>query len=181
MDCLEELTLITKCKNGDRQGQRLLYEEFASPMIYLCLRYVKNEQDAHHVLNEGFLKVFKNLKSFEYRKEGLLRAWIKKIMVNEALMFLRKNKQLSFVDIEQMQIHPAVESACLTDEQDILEVVRNLPTGYRTVFNLFVMEGYDHKEISVLLNISESTSRSQLTHARNRLKQILSKSGFTYG
>lgn len=177
---MDEFTLVIKCRNGDRQGQRLLYEEFASDMVHVCLRYVKNEQDAHHILNEGFLKVFKNLESFEYREQGLLRAWIKKIMVNEALMFLRKKKQLSFVEIEQMHVHPSVEMECLTGVYDILEIVGNLPAGYRTVFNLFVMEGYDHKEISVLLNISESTSRSQLTHARERLKQALSKSGFTY-
>lgn len=178
MDYLKEFTLLTKCQRGDRHGQRLLYEEFAPDMVHLCLRYVKDEQDAHHVLNEGFLKVFKNLKSFEYREEGLLRAWIKKIMVNEALMFLRKKRQLSFVDIEQVNIHPSVQLECLTDARDILEMIGNLPIGYRTVFNLFVIEGYDHKEISVLLNISESTSRSQLTHARNRLKLVLSKTGF---
>jgi RNA polymerase sigma-70 factor (ECF subfamily) len=150
----------------------------------LCLRYVKNEADVQEVLTAGFLKVFRELKRFEYRGTSSLQVWIRKIMVNESLMYLRKGPRLSFVHLEEaesqeagkLESHLSVDPAVSAEE--IFEILRQLPVGYRVVFNLFAIEGYSHKEISVMLGIAESTSRSQLTHARVRLKELLNQSGW---
>lgn len=182
---MDDQQLIQLCIGNDRKAQRLLYEQFVAPMGRLCLRYVRSEADAQEVLTEGFVKVFRELGKFRYRGAGSLRGWVRKIMVNESLMHLRKGRGLSFVGLEAaetdgagdgqspLSIDPAVSA------EEIFEVVRQLPDGYRVVFNLFAIEGYSHKEIAGMLGIAESASRSQLSHARARLQERLKRRGWT--
>ena len=143
-------------------------------MTRLCLRYLQNEQDTFETLTSGFLKVFKKIQDFKYQGAGSLEAWIRKIMINESLMKLRKNKKSSMnVALEEAKTeswneYTHVEAAYLYD------AIRNLPDGYRTVFNLYIIEGYSHKEIAEKLGINESSSRSQLAHAKKKLRELLS-------
>jgi RNA polymerase sigma-70 factor (ECF subfamily) len=141
-----------------------------------CFRYLKDKQDAEEVLMDGFMKVFENLSKVEYRDENSFEAWIKRIMVNEALMFLRKKKQLIYSNEEAIEeVESKFSIANNLAAEDIYRLILSLPLGYRTIFNMFAIEGYTHKEIAQLLNITESTSRSQLTKARVLLKELLIK------
>lgn len=153
-------------------------------MARLCMRYVKNETATKEVLNEGFLKVFLELKRFEYRGAGSLAGWIRKIMVNQALMHLRKQRSLLFVDLEaaesrsESHFESSLSAVDSLSAEEISDLVASLPIGYRVVFNLYAIEGYSHKEVAELLGITESTSRSQLTHARTKLKELLTQKGW---
>jgi RNA polymerase sigma-70 factor (ECF subfamily) len=143
-------------------------------MFLTCFRYVRNEDDAAVILNTGFYKAFKNIGVCEFQNEIAFESWLRKIMVNEALMFLRKAKKESrSVDIESVEIICISENH-LTDE-DYLKLIQNLPEGYRTVFNLYAIEGYSHQEIGEMLDIGESTSRSQLSRAREMLQNLIKK------
>ncbi len=175
---MTEEELIRLCISQDRKGQRLLYQKFVSPMGRLCIRYLKNEEEAKDTVTEGFLKVFASIQSFESRHQGSLEAWMRKIMVNECLMKLRKNRGLIFLNIEEAEF---IEISSIEENisaEEIFRMVAALPDGYRTVFNLFVLEGYSHKEISEMTGMSESASRSQLTHARSKIKELLLKKGW---
>lgn len=147
-------------------------------MMLLCLRYIANREDAKDVLMEGFFNAFKNIEKFTWQGEGSLKAWLKKIMVNQCLMHLRK-QHTTFVsttdNIEQYEYNaqdaPVFESM---DIKEIMKMIHVLPDGYRTIFNLYVFEEMNHREIAELLGISENTSKSQLHKARAILKkQIL--------
>ena len=164
--------LIRLCQNDDPKAQELLYERFAVKMFRTCYRYLKNEQDAEDVMINGFVKVYKNIKNFENRHKYSLEAWIRRIMVNESLMLLRKNNQFTFVN-EFPDVKDSDKS--LPDSkiraEDLYTLIRNLPPGYRTVFNLYIIEGYNHKEIAEKLSISENTSKSQLSKAKAMLRR----------
>jgi len=177
-----EEILAAWCAKGDRKSQKYLYETYANPMFRLLLRYTGNEHDADDVLVVAFTKVLKNIGDFSFRGKGSLSAWIKKIMVNEALMFLRSKKQTEDLD-EHEQIADDFDAASNLDAEDVYSLVKNLPTGYRTVFNLYVVEGYSHKEIAQMTGISESTSKSQLNKARKKLQEkiIKTKAGYELG
>lgn len=181
---MDDQRLIQLCISNDRKAQRLLYERFAAPMGRLCLRYLKHEADAQEVLTDGFVKVFRELERFEYRGAGSLPVWVRRIMINQSLMHLRKGHRLLFMDMEVAESHGRVKSEsdltidAAISAEEIFEIVQQLPAGYRVVFNLVVVEGYSHKEASEMLGIGESTSRSQLTHARLKLKQLLTQRGW---
>ncbi len=151
-----------------------LYHQYSEQLYLIVIRYVVSQFDAEEVLQRGFIKVYEGLSSFSYVNEKATKGWLSRIMVNEALMFLREQKRLSLSeDTSELRIislqMPEVE--CKLAYEACLSLVRNLPDGYRTVFNLYVIEGYSHKEIGEMLNISESASRSQLTRARAILKE----------
>jgi len=169
-----EKELIQKCRNKERRAQKLLYERYSPKMFGVCRRYVKNQEDAEDVMIEGFYKVLSKIDKF--RDEGSFEGWIRRIMVNQALMFLRKqhNFKLS-VEISNVTIKtkPVVEQNLAA--QDILSLLNKLPTGYRTVFNLYVIEGYKHREIGDILGISINTSKSQLILAKKRLRELVEK------
>lgn len=144
----------------------------------LCLRYLPHHEEARAAVMAGFMKVFSHIHQFELRDKGGLDAWIRKIMVNECLMELRQKRKLVFMHVVPEDVpQPGTEAEALSAEE-IMKLVADLPDGYRTVFNLFAVEGYSHKEIAEMLQITESTSRSQLTNARNRLKELLQKNGW---
>ncbi|WP_339905658.1 RNA polymerase sigma factor [uncultured Cyclobacterium sp.] len=167
------LGLIKGCLEGDRKSQRGLYELYSGKFLSICLRYIKDQDLAQDVLVEGFMKIFEKLDT--YRQEGSFEGWMKKIMVTQALQTLRKNKKLlmevDWDDKDHITSSNLVFGKIEADE--LLKLVASLPVGYRTVFNLYAIEGYSHREISNLLGISESTSKSQLSRARSLLqKQI---------
>jgi len=169
----EEDRLISKCRKQDGKAQKALYDKYASKMLGVCHRYIKDTDQAEDVMITGFVKVFEKIDQF--KSEGSFEGWIRRIMVNQSLSFIRKNKGMYLeVDIEVADREPDYKS--LNDNleaQDLLTLINNLPTGYQTVFNLYAIEGYSHKEIAEKLQISENTSKSQLSRARTLLQKQL--------
>lgn len=174
-----EEELLEACRNNDRLAQRLLFDRYSPEMFGLCLRYLKNREDAEDVLVEAFFKVLANIS--QYLGLGSFEGWIRRIVVNEALMALRRRHNFNMtVEISEVE-QPATPSRVVDElaARDILELLGQLPTGYRTVFNLYVMEGYKHREIAEMLGISINTSKSQLILAKKRLQELLEQAGYT--
>ncbi len=168
-----EEQLIKDCKAGKSKAQRALYEKYASRMLALCFRYTGNQPEAEDVMMNAFFKVFTKIEQFQ--SQGSFEGWIRRIMVNESLSHIRKHKNMSVeVDIEKASRQPDI--AKIEENiaaSDLEEMISQLPIGYRTVFNMYAIEGYSHKEISEMLDISESTSKSQLSRARIHLQKKL--------
>ena len=172
----EERNLIKACVRQERWAQRVLYEEYYSKMMGVCLRYSDREEDALDILHEGFIKVFNNIG--KYQPGTSLTSWIRRIMVNTAIDYYRKNIRRRTEDIEQAYDLRSNDADAISQcsEKEILEAIQQLSPAYRTVFNLYVIEGYSHKEIAEALDITESTSRSNLVKARLKLQEILTLS-----
>jgi RNA polymerase sigma factor (sigma-70 family) len=165
--CMEHSQLIKDCLKGKRQAQQQLYRLYASQMLGVCYRYTKNLDDAEDVLQEGFIKVFTHLKQF--KNDGDPGAWIRRIMVNTALSYLKKHSRYrSQMDFDHTPLHVVTEEEANMnlDTDALIELIRKLPAGYQTIFNLVAMEGYNHIEVAELLGINENTSRSQYSRAR---------------
>ena len=178
LDRMEEQQLAEQCRLGDNRARQELYERYAGRLLALCLRYTGNREQAEDLLHDGFLKLFSSFDKFTWRGEGSLRAWMERVMVNTALEYLRRNDVLrETVDLDDNE--PMQEIDTSTIEQmsadELMELVAELPAGFRAVFNLFVVEGYNHKEIGQMLGITESTSRSQLTRAKKWLQKRLNE------
>ncbi|MCB0623494.1 MAG: RNA polymerase sigma factor [Saprospiraceae bacterium] len=169
----QESDLIEACVRKERWAQRVLYEEHYGKMMGVCLRYANNSDDALDILHEGFIKVFKHIA--KYQPGTSLTAWIRRIMVNTAIDYYRKNIRRRTEDLEQAYDveSPQADAISQCTEKEILAAVQELSPAYRTVFNLYVIEGYSHKEIAELLDITESTSRSNLVKARLKLQAAL--------
>lgn len=167
-----ETELIAACLQNNRQAQQALFHKMAGKMLSVVKRYITNTSEAEDTLMEGFVKVFSKLDQFQ--GGGSFEGWIRKIMVNESLMSIRKNKDRFPVDIDVAfdLAHPD-ETLMQLGVQDIEQLITALPTGYRTIFNLYAIEGYSHAEIAHLLAISEGTSKSQLSRARALLQSQL--------
>ncbi len=167
--------LIAALKRGEGRAHKVLYERLAGKMLAICTRYCGNRNDAEEVMLDGFMRVFEKIQQF--REEGSFEGWIKRVMVTESLMFLRKKKQWRHeMPIEEIQIEPDYSWADTSlNEHDLLRIINHLPDGYRTVFNLYAIEGYNHAEIADMLGISEGTSKSQLSRARLLLQATLKK------
>jgi RNA polymerase sigma-70 factor (ECF subfamily) len=164
-----EIDLLADCLKGKQQAQEALYQQFSPTMFATCLRYMADEMRAEEVMVAGFLKVFTNLAKF--KKEGSFEGWIRKIMVNEALTELRKRK-MYLEPLENAKYQYAdIDTDTDFEAEELLLLIEKLPTGYRTVFNLYAIEGYSHKEIAEMLEISEGTSKSQLNRARAILQK----------
>jgi RNA polymerase sigma-70 factor (ECF subfamily) len=165
---------IRSCKKGDRKLQKVLFEELYAPMFRICMRYVGHEADAEDCMMKGFMKVFQKLEKFRYDGDHSLYAWIRRIMVNESLMFIRqKHNFLISIEDKAGEVILPPEIIQQHDAEELNAMIQQLPTGYRTVFNLNVVEGYDHREISKMLGITESTSRTQLAKAKSKLRNML--------
>lgn len=168
--------LVTDCLKLKPEAQRMLYAHFAPSMLGVCFRYTKSMEDAEDVLQDGFVKVYKYLK--QYKAEGELGAWIRKIMVNTALNYLKSNRRYQYdLSFDEMPLH-----VVSTDNPEIKlhakelgELIRQLPTGFQTIFNLHAVEGYSHVEIGSMLGISDGTSRSQYARARALLIEWIEK------
>jgi RNA polymerase sigma factor (sigma-70 family) len=173
--------LIKEAKHGSSAAQKCLFDLLADKLLMICRRYVKNAEDAEEVMLDGFYKFFKNLSSFTYQGDAALFAWMKKIMINESLMFLRKKNVFTIVsDSVAEDISLQEEALDNLSAAEIFNLVIQLPVGYRTVFNLYEIEGMGHKEIAALLNISEGTSKSQLSKSKVLLQKMLLKNGIKY-
>ncbi len=177
---MTDAQLTALCLQQNRQAQKRLYDLYADTMLGLCYRYTKSLADAEDVLQEGFVKVFTNLK--QYKGKGDLGGWIRRIMVNTSINYLRQHSRYRN---ELLQDPPALhpvgqESPEITiDTKDLIELIRELPLGYQTIFNLVAIEGYNHIEVAELLQISEHTSRSQYSRARAVLIKLLHQAAKT--
>lgn len=172
----EEAYLIEKCKKGSYRYQKQLYELYSGMVWSVCLRYLKNENDAQDAFQNAFIAVYKNIADF--RGTGDFGAWVRKITVNAALMVYRSNKKSKlYVELDDQGVTSMQEDKILAElsAEDLMNAIKGLPDGYRVVFNLFGIEGYSHAEIAEKLNISESTSRSQFSRARKLLMDFVNK------
>jgi len=177
----DEKSLITACARQERWAQKVLYEDHYSKMMGVCLRYSNDQEEALDILHEGFIKVFRNIR--KYQPGTSLSAWIRRIMVNTAIDYYRKSIRRRTEDIEQAYNVSTADADAISQctEQEILDAVQQLSPAYRAVFNLYVIEGYSHKEIAEMLDITESTSRSNLVKARLKLQALLSFRSYGYG
>lgn len=168
-----ESDLIDGCIRGDKKMQRGLYDRFAAKMYGVCLRYAGNTNDADDILQEGFIKVYNNLHKF--RREGSFEGWVRRIFINTCIEHFRKKvKQYNISEVHENTVEDEDISALdVLAAKDLVKIVNELSPGYKTVFNLFVVEGYSHKEIADMLGISEGTSKSQLARAKGTLKKML--------
>ena len=173
-----EKHLVKKAKAGNRIAQQTIYDKYAPKMLSVCRQYIKDLHFAEDVMVGGFVKVFKHLESFENR--GSFEGWIRRIMIRESISYLRKSQFVVFDD--EIITHKAVttiDNNQFEDVEYIQSLIDNLPQGYKMVFVLYVVEGYKHNEIAELLNISEGTSKSQLSKARKMLQENLKLQGVT--
>lgn len=180
-----ELQLLTLVRQGDSAAARAVYTTYVRYLAAVCSRYIVNSEDVKDVLQDSFLKIFSGIASFRYRGSVSLKGWVTKVTVNETLKFLQKNSRLEFVAISEN------DCDCVDEEPDIdtipssvlFSLIRELPDGYRTIFNLYVIENKSHKEIAGLLGIKESTSASQLHRAKSilaaKIRQYNSKNNVT--
>lgn len=179
---MNETELIKRCKQADPKAQEWIYGQHADSFFRMVMRYIKNREDAEDVLITAFTKIFNRIDSFSYQGDGSLQGWMKKVVINEALMWLRRRHSFTMMEsVHELMEESSLETLADMGAEDIYQLITQLPTGYRTVFNLYVVEGYAHQEIADLLSITESTSRTQLFKAKAMLKKMLTQEGFGYG
>ena len=172
---MEEKKLIQACIREEQQAQKLLYDLYSPKMYYVCLRYARHELEAQDMLQDGFVKVFDKIASFKHN--GSFEGWIRRIIVNTSLNHCRKRSfKQEQIGIEDFQ-DKVVSSKAISkiEEKELLALIQQMPQGYNNLFNLYVIEGYSHKEIAEMLDITESTSRSQLANARKWMRYEIEK------
>ena len=173
---MTEQAIIAGCLQNDAASQRELFNRCSPKMLSVCYRFAQNREDAEDMLQEGFIKVFTQMHTFQ--NKGSFEGWIRRIMVHTSINFLKKYKKftesLDLTSAENLEVKEESIASIMQSKQ-VIECIRLLPVGYKTVLNLFAIEGYSHREISSLLDIEESTSRSQYTRAKNMLSNILIK------
>lgn len=164
--------LVKACLKGDRRAQRNLYEQYKQLLFRLCLRYARDQQEAEDFLHESFITIFRDLS--QYKGNGALGGWLRRVTINTALQQLRKQKRLLYPDMDLSQLPETSEEEKLPplyNMEELIHHIQQLPAGYRAVFNLFVVEQYSHKEIALNLNISVGSSKSQLSKAKAMLRR----------
>jgi len=173
-----EKQLIKKSIKGDQQAQRLLYDKFSSKMLSVCRQYIKDLHFAEDVMIHGFVKVFNHLSSYQHK--GSFEGWVRTIMVRESISYLRK-RQFVVYDDDTLELNGEVSTSNdgILDVEYVQHLIDELPEGYKAVFLLYAIEGYGHKEIAEMLEISEGTSKSQLFKARKMLQDNLSLKGMS--
>lgn len=167
--------LIQRCKKNDRKAQENIFRQYANMMMSVCLRYIKDRHIAEERMLDGFTKFFTSLSTFQYTGEIAVVAYLKRIVINECLMYLRSKKDFYITPISDDYVSLTVDEKALDKmyADEIRAYVLKLPDGYRAVFNLYVIESYTHKEIAAILNITEGTSKSQLSKARALLQKMI--------
>jgi len=173
---MDDRTLVTECAKGNPRAQRVLFDKFAPKMLAVIMRYLRNMDEAEDTLQDGFVKIFHKIG--EFKMEGSLEGWIRRIMVNTALDMLRKNKKLlGDIQLDDVSYKVSYEDTGFDDMnvEQLLKMIDALPDGYRIVFNMFAIEGYSHKEIADTLGVTENTSKSQYSRARAFLRNQLEK------
>jgi RNA polymerase sigma-70 factor (ECF subfamily) len=175
---VNEEKLIQLCIKANRKAQRELFDATYSTCFRLSVRYLGNHHDAEDVVSEAFVRIFQQIGSFVFHGEGSLRRWINTIVINESLRFLKRRKMLVFEEDLLNSAETFIDISDLTDidTEQVEQIISIMPVGYRTVFNLFAVEGFSHGEIAELLSITENTSRSQLSKARRFIIQRLKTS-----
>ncbi len=171
---MTDVELVYGCIQKDPAAQECLYKTFSGRMLGLCSRYTDSTEEAEDIMQEGFIKIFGKIESF--RNQGSLEGWMKRIMINTALDAFRKNKNFRYsIDIETIEYTAETHQHVVESlgAKDLLKLIKTLPKGFRTVFNLYAIEGYAHKEIGEMLGITESTSKSQYSRARVHLQKLL--------
>ena len=175
--------LVKRCKANERKAQELLYKQFASKMLGVCLRYANDRMEAEDMMQNGFIRVFQ--KMADYRGEGSFEGWVRRIMVHSSIEYYRKyHKMVQLVDIEDAAGHTSVDAQATSTlaANELMALIQQLAPGYRIVFNLYAIEGFSHREIAEITGISEGASKSQLSRARSVLKeQIVKMEGKRYG
>jgi len=168
---LNEDELIKRCTKSDRHAQEFLFNQFYKELYLVAMRYLSDHHDAEDAIIQSFTRVFKSLKRFSYKGQGSLGRWVRTILINESIRILKKRHLMQFdTDVKHIDFQNSDANGLQQlQASDITRMIEQLPTGYRTVFNLFIVEGYSHKEIAKMLGISENTSKSQLRKARNHL------------
>ena len=169
----EEKELIEQAVESNRHAQHKIYSKFSPKMLGVCRQYIKDLHLAEDVMITAFMKVFTSLKNFKH--EGSFEGWIRRIMVNECISFLRVQKKVKFLEDENFQEESSNNIESQFSVEEIQFLIDNLPDGYKMVFNLYAIEGYKHHEIAEILQIKEGTSKSQLSHARKILQNNISK------
>ena len=172
---MNQKELIAGCIRGDRQCQKALFQQYSGKLLAVCIRYTRHRMEAEDVLQDAFIKIFKNLEKFEGK--GSFEGWMRRIVVNTALKNYNKSsfkkEKIGLEDYQEGSMDPDVIASLYQEE--LLKVIEELPNGYRIVFNLYVIEGFSHREIAKELGIQESTSRSQLVKARKMLQSKISQ------
>lgn len=169
---LEDKELFLLCQEQNSKAQELIYRKHSGSLMVTCQRYMRTAHDAEEALIQGFYKIFRGIDKVEWRGNAAFKGWLKRVVVNECLMALRKN-QREKAESGLENIHSTSNLSAESDlmEQEVLTLITKLPNGYRTVFNMYIIEGYNHKEIAEKLGIQESTSKSQLSKARKLLQK----------
>jgi RNA polymerase sigma factor (sigma-70 family) len=173
--------LISDCKTGSRKAQELLYKQFATKMLGVCMRYAVDKMEAEDMLQNGFVRVFQKMN--DYRGDGSFEGWVRRIMVHSSIEYYRKHHKMMQVEMDDNTPEQSVNAAAVAslDAKDLMGMIQKLSPGYRMVFNLYAIEGYSHKEIGDIMGISEGASKSQLSRARTILKdQIIKMEGRNY-
>lgn len=170
----DEKELIELAIANNRSAQQKLYTQFSPKMLSVCRQYIRDVQQAEDIMITAFMKVFTSLNKFQFN--GSFEGWIRRIMVNESISFLRVQKKVKFIDDETFFEERFNNIESQFSVNDIQFLIDNLPDGYRMIFNLYAIEGYKHQEIAEMLGISEGTSKSQLSHARKTLQNQINKS-----
>lgn len=166
-------SVLEGCINNNRKAQEMLYRDYAPKMMTVCLRYAASPYEAEEILQEGFIKVFTKIRS--YANTGSFEGWVRRVIVNTAIELCKKKTILKYIDsldpedIADLQI----EDSDRISEKELLGMIQDLPAGYRLVFNMYTIEGFSHREIATMLNISEGASKSQLSRARAKLQEKL--------
>ena len=178
---MTEEAILQGCLKNNAAAQRALYEKFSPKMLVVCYRYAHNREDAEDMLQEGLIKVFSQIHTFENR--GALEGWIRRIIVHTCINNLKKNKRFNesvdLIHANSMQVREE-SIPSIIQAKEVVECIRMLPIGYRTVLNLYAIEGFSHKEIASMLDIEESTSRSQYTRSKAMLEDILVRKHILY-
>jgi RNA polymerase sigma-70 factor (ECF subfamily) len=169
----EEQNFIQLATENNRHAQQQIYTKFAPKMLGVCRQYIKDIHQAEDVMITAFMKVFVNLKNFE--NKGSFEGWIRRIMVNESISFIRAQKKVSFIEDTYYKEDGFNNIESNLSVEDIQSLIDSLPEGYKMIFNLYAIEGYKHKEIAEMLGINEGTSKSQLSHARKMLQELINK------
>ena len=169
----EEKELIELAVENNRHAQQKIYSKFAPKMLSICRQYIKDVHQAEDIMITSFMKVFTNMKNFEHK--GSFEGWIRRIMVNECISFIRVHKKVKFIEDENYFEERFNNIESQFSIEDIQFLIDNLPDGYRMIFNLYAIEGYKHQEIAAILGINEGTSKSQLSHARKILQDNIKK------
>jgi RNA polymerase sigma factor (sigma-70 family) len=178
---MTEEAILQGCLKNNAAAQKALYEKFSAKMLVVCYRYAHNREDAEDMLQEGMIKVFSQIHTFESR--GALEGWIRRIIVHTCINTLKKNKRfkdsVDLIHASSLQVREE-SIPSIIQAKEVVECIRMLPIGYRTVLNLYAIEGFSHKEISGMLDIEESTSRSQYTRAKAMLEDVLIRKNILY-